>query len=221
MQTDGHDPPIEPGKRLTATQVEDQFRELFQAELAKSAHTIESVARQLGMTGRNLQRILNGQQKLTAGMLVDIGNALAIDKTRATVAVERFSDWRAYYDATLIIAVDLLKPVVETVNQLTTTPLDPLHPKAIEQLSTWIAETVINTSTRSVRAARNWNLPARSEQARRLSPCPLGRQSLPICQYPPDVVLRFGNPRYPLHLSNPARSGIIGCQGQPRFGEFP
>lgn len=143
MQTDGHDPPIEPGKRLTATQVEDQFRELFQTELAKSAHTVESVARQLGMTGRNLQRILNGQQKLTAGMLVDIGNALAIDKTRAAVAVERFSDWRAYYDATLIIAVDLLKPVVETVNQLTTTPLDPLHPKAIEQLSTWIAETVI------------------------------------------------------------------------------
>ena len=131
------------GTRLSPEEVVAQFRELFQAELARSPGTLESTARCLGMTARNLQRILNGQQKLTASMLVDFGNVLALDKSRATMAIERFSDWRAYYDPTMIIAVDLLKPVVEKIHELTTTSMEPLHPKAVEQLSRWIAEIVI------------------------------------------------------------------------------
>lgn len=129
--------------RLSPDEVVAQFRELFQAEMARSPETLESTARCLGMTGRNLQRILTGQQKLTASLLVDFGNVLSLDKSRATMAIERFADWRAYYDPTVIIAVDLLKPVVEMIHALTTTALEPLHPKAVEQLSRWIAEIII------------------------------------------------------------------------------
>lgn len=130
-------------RQLTSAEVEAQFRALFQSEIVKSTHTAASMSRQLGMTARNLRRILNGEQKLCAAMLVDIGQVLGIDIMRATIAIARFGDWRAYGDATLIIAVDLLKPVVQMVNEQATISLEPLHPKAIGQLSRWIAETVI------------------------------------------------------------------------------
>lgn len=123
--------------------VADQFRLLFQAELMNSTQSVDTIAKKLGMTSRNLQRIIYGQQKLTAANLVEIGDALSIDKARATVAVERFQDYRMYYDAALTIAVNLIKPVVEMINHHATTSLEPLHPKAAAELANRVGETVI------------------------------------------------------------------------------
>ena len=130
-------------ERLSSERVDEQFRQLFQKHLLQSDLTLPTVADRLGMSPRNLQRILSGAQKMTTQLLVDFGNALEIDKTRAVVAIERFQDWRTYYDPTLIMAVDLLRPVVEMVNRQSTKALEPLHPKAIQQLAGWISETVI------------------------------------------------------------------------------
>ncbi len=135
-----HEPPQELTK---GERVEEHFRQLFQNEMTRSAQSVETVAKKLGMTRRKFQRIIYGQTKITAANLVEIGDALAIDKSRATIAVERFQDWRCYYDPALMIAVDLIKPVVEMINHLSTTSLEPLHPKAAEQLSKRVAETVI------------------------------------------------------------------------------
>ena len=80
---------------------------------------------------------------MTTQLHVELGKALGIDITRAVVAVEGFKDWRAYYDPTLIIAVDLLIPVIKMINERSPGGVDRLHPKAIQQLAGWISETVI------------------------------------------------------------------------------
>lgn len=130
-------------KRLKPNAVEEQFRNLFQGHIDKRQVTLGKAAERMEMSPRNLQRILAGEQKMTIQVLVDLGNAFAIDKSRAVVAVERFQRWQAYYDPTLITAMDLLRPVVERMNAKGGIT-EPLHPKAIEQLATWIADTIID-----------------------------------------------------------------------------
>lgn len=135
---------IQPAPRkLTPAEVEDQFRELLQAAMTKSAHTTESLSLQLGMTARNLRRILNGQQKLTTAILIHLGDALGIDTTRATCAIVQFGNWRIYYDAALGIAADILRPVVEWINQYSTAPIEPLHPIASGQLVKLVGERIV------------------------------------------------------------------------------
>ena len=68
-----------PALQRKGERVEDQFRLLFQAELMNSTQSVDTIAKELGMTSRNLQRIIYGQQKLTAANLVEIGDALSID----------------------------------------------------------------------------------------------------------------------------------------------
>lgn len=130
-------------ERLSWERVEEQFRQLFQNHLLQSHQSVPLVAARLGMSARNLHRILSGAQKMTTQLHVELGKALGIDITRAVVAVEGFKDWRAYYDPTLIIAVDLLIPVIKMINERSPGGVDRLHPKAIQQLAGWISETVI------------------------------------------------------------------------------
>ena len=130
-------------ERLSWERVEEQFRQLFQNHLLQSRQSVPLVAARLGMSARNLHRILSGAQKMTTQLHVQLGKALGIDITRAVVAIAGFKDWRTYYDSTLIIAVDLLIPVIEMINERSPGGVDRLHPKAIQQLAGWISETVI------------------------------------------------------------------------------
>lgn len=142
-------PPPAPGDddetydRLNANQVEAQFRMLFQEVVANSPTTVGEYAARLGINTRKFQRLLYGQTPLSIQMLVAIGNALELDKTRAVIAIERFADWRAYYDPTVIVAVDLIKPVVDLLNSVPNALMEPLHPKATQQLAKWIVDTVL------------------------------------------------------------------------------
>lgn len=130
-------------QRLSPTAVEEQFRILFHNHIEERQITLGKAAERMEMSPRNLQRILAGDQKMTTQLLVELGNAFAIDKSRAVVAIERFQSWQAYYDPTLITAVDLLRPVVERINARGGVA-EPLHPKAIEQLANWIADVIID-----------------------------------------------------------------------------
>lgn len=128
--------------RLSPAEVEDQFRQLFQHHLERRQITLAQAAGRMRMSPRNLQRILAGDQRLTTQLLIEFGNALELDKSRAVIAIERFRDWRTYYDPTLESAVDLLRPVIERINQAGGVS-EPLHPKAIEQLASWVAEVIV------------------------------------------------------------------------------
>lgn len=123
--------------------IENQFRNFFRDTLRDSAISIASVAAHLNMGERNLQRILAGKYRLTATMLVDLAQVLEIDMGRAWVAIALFGDLRHYDDPILVVAVDLIGPLVDSIRRDLQTPLEPLHPKATTQLSQWIADTVI------------------------------------------------------------------------------
>lgn len=129
--------------RLSPDQVEEQFRELFQAEQAASQLSVAEVARRVGLSKRSYQRLLAGETRFTAALLVSIGNALGINKSRATFVVEHFQDWRRYSDPTLIVAFDLIKPVVAMIIEAGSPALEPLHPQANEQLAKWISLMII------------------------------------------------------------------------------
>lgn len=128
---------------LSPEEVEDQYRQLFREALKRSSFSLEGLARELDMGERNLQRILSGKYQLKTTVMFAICMVLGIDKSRACIAIERFGNWEFYDDPGVMIAVDLIRPVVENINNATSNSLEPLHPKATVQLSNWIAETVI------------------------------------------------------------------------------
>lgn len=123
--------------------IEDEFRRFFRDALKGSPTTLGNVAKLLNMGERNLQRILTGKYRLTTATLTELGQILEIDMGRAWLAIALFGDLKLYDDPTLIIAVDLIEPLVRNIRQDLPYPLEPLHPKATMQLSNWIAATVI------------------------------------------------------------------------------
>lgn len=80
---------------------------------------------------------MTGETRFTAALLVSIGNVLGVNKSRATFVVEHFQDWRRYSDPTLVVAFDLIKPVVAMIIESGSPALHPLQPQANEQLAKW------------------------------------------------------------------------------------
>ena len=134
---------IKPVAKLTPEQVEEQFRELYQAEQASFELSVADVARRIGLSKRSYQRLLAGETRFIAALLVAIGNALGINKSRATFVVEHFQDWRRYSDPTLIVAFDLIKPVVAMIIESGSPAIEPLQPQVNEQLAKWISLMII------------------------------------------------------------------------------
>lgn len=122
----------------------ESFVALFSHKMRDKKITRNDVASRLQWHRNRLYRVFAQPRGTKAEDLLAISNALDIDHMRATVAIGGFGDWRMYYDSALIIVMDLIKPVVETVDEMTTTSLEPLRSYAKDQFSRWIAETLVN-----------------------------------------------------------------------------
>lgn len=134
---------IDESTKLSPSEAEEQFRLLIQSEQSVSSKSQSKIANEVGLKIRKYQRILSGQQPLSAALLNDLTTALGIDKPRAIFAIDRYKDWHRYYDPTLKVAVDLLPLVVDAFNADDMCSIEPMHPRALEQLAKWIAETII------------------------------------------------------------------------------
>lgn len=128
---------------LTPAEVEDQFRLLFQDAQRASPYTTPQVAEMLGMNARTYQRLLYGPSRFSAAQLTAIGEVLGLDKSRGTVAIQRFKDYRYYYNPYLTIAIDMLQRIVELLERSELPMCTDLPPEAMNQLTEHIAKTII------------------------------------------------------------------------------
>lgn len=128
---------------LSPDEIEEQFRLLFQEAQRRSPCTIAQVAEKLGIGTRTYQRFLNGPSRFSTAQLTAIGEVLGLDKSRAAVAIQRFKDYRQYYNPHLAIAVNMVQDVVEILDQSDLPMCTELTPQAHKQLTRHIANTII------------------------------------------------------------------------------
>lgn len=119
------------------------LRALLVNEIETRKLTLTELSKDMGYSRRTLGRMLSGEKQLSVHNILTMCNALGIDRLIAWFAIECMDDWNYYHDATLQIALRLLKPVILKINERATSAIEPLSAGALEILSDWIANTVI------------------------------------------------------------------------------
>ena len=132
----------------------DAFLALIQHHIAKDARSISDLAEILGISRRQLGRMLSGRRPLRLSELRTITDLLGIERARATFAIEIIGDWQAYNDPELGLVMQLMKPVVAKLIDRANFPIEPLTQKAEDRLSDWLVRTII-TNEEQIRNRRD------------------------------------------------------------------
>lgn len=115
---------------------------------------MEGLAQKMGISRRQLGRMLSGRRPLRLAELRALTDLLGIDRARASVAIELLGDWRYYDDPGLNIVMRLLPPVVAKLSERADFPIEILTETAQERLSDWLADTII-TNEEQIRNRRD------------------------------------------------------------------
>lgn len=132
----------------------DAFLALIRHHIAKDARSISDLAEILGVSRRQLGRMLSGRRPLRLSELRPITDLLGIDRARATFAIEIMGDWQCYDDPELGLMMQLMKPVVAKLIERAKFPIEPLTQKAEDRLSDWLVRTII-TNEEQIRNRRD------------------------------------------------------------------
>jgi hypothetical protein len=119
------------------------YRALIAHEIEKQRLTLTALAEKTGYNRRSLKRMITGKQELRCRDIITICAAIGIDRQSASYAIETMGSWEYYYEVSLGIVLSLSKPILSKIIDQATAAMEPLSPAALEQLSDWIAETVI------------------------------------------------------------------------------
>lgn len=119
------------------------YRSLIAHEIGRRKLTITALAKETGYNRRSLTRMITGEQELRCRDIITICAAIGIDRLSASYAIETMGNWEYYYEVSLGIVLSLAKPILSKIIDQATAAMEPLSPAALEQLSDWIAETVI------------------------------------------------------------------------------
>lgn len=130
------------------------LRDLICDMIERDSRSLGEIANKAKMSRRQLGRILAGEKPLRLVDLRLLSEVLQIDRARAVVAIEVLGDWRSYDDPALRIMMRLIGPVVDKLNAGTDFPIEPLTGPAENQLSDWLARTII-TNEEQIRHRRN------------------------------------------------------------------
>lgn len=115
---------------------------------------MSDLAEVLGISRRQLGRMLSGHRPLRLAELRALTDLLGIDRARATIAIEVIGDWQCYDDPGLNIVARLLHPVVSKLRERSDFPIEPLTMPAQDRLSDWLADTII-TNEEQIRNRRD------------------------------------------------------------------
>ncbi|MDE2441980.1 MAG: helix-turn-helix transcriptional regulator [Betaproteobacteria bacterium] len=121
----------------------DAFLALIRQHVSQETRSMSDLAEVLGISRRQLGRMLNGLRPLRVAELEALTDLLGIDRARARVAIELIGDWQAYDDPGLGVMMRLLEPVVTRLRDRAEVPVQPLTKPAQERLSIWIADTIL------------------------------------------------------------------------------
>ena len=132
----------------------DAFLALIRHHIAKDVRSISDLAEILGISRRQLGRILSGRRPLRLSELRTLTDLLAIDRARATFAIEVIGDWQCYDDPGLGVVMRLMVPVFAKLSERAKFPIEALTQKAEDRLSDWLAKTII-TNEEQIRNRRD------------------------------------------------------------------
>jgi hypothetical protein len=119
------------------------FLALVRHHIELDSRSLSQLAGLLGISRRQLGRMLAGQRPLRLVELRALTDLLEIDCARASVAVEVMGDWRSYDDPGLCIVMQMLKSIVTGLNDKAHIPIEPLTKPALNTLSNWLIDTII------------------------------------------------------------------------------
>ena len=133
---------------------------LINHHVFKGSRSMSDIAADLGISRRQLGRMLSGRRPLRIAEFRALTHLLQIDRTRAIVAIELIGDWKCYDDPGLNIVMHLLPPVVSKLRDRAEFAIQPLTKPAQNRLSDWLANTII-TNEEQIRHRRDTfiNLP--------------------------------------------------------------
>ncbi len=132
----------------------DAFLALIRHHVDKDRRTLSDLAELLGISRRQLGRILDGKKPMRLAELRALTDMLGIDRARATVAIEMMGDWQSYDDPGLCIVMRMLKPVVTKLCERADFSLEPLTEPAQDTFTDWLADSII-TNEVQIRDRRN------------------------------------------------------------------
>lgn len=132
----------------------DAFLALIKYHVGRDARPLCDIAHMLGISRRQLGRMLSGHRPIRLGEFKTLTDLLGIDRARATVAIEIIGDWQSYDDPGLNIMMGLLVPAVTKLRDRADFTIEPLTRPAQEKLSDWLADSII-TNEQQIRNRRD------------------------------------------------------------------
>ena len=132
----------------------EAFLALINHHVGNDSRSMSDLAEILGISRRQLGRMLSGSRPLRIAELRSLTDLLGIDRARATVAIEVIGDWQSYDDPGLNVAMRLLQPVVSKLRERADFAIQPLTKPAQDRLSDWLADTII-TNEEQIRLRRD------------------------------------------------------------------
>jgi transcriptional regulator with XRE-family HTH domain len=138
----------------------DAILALLRHHIDLDSRSLSQLAGQLGISRRQLGRILGGQRPLRVVDLRALTDLLEIDCARASVAIEVMGDWHSYDDPGLCIVMQMLNSVVTGLNDKAHIPIEPLTKPAQNTLANWLIDTIIANQEQILRRREAFiNLP--------------------------------------------------------------
>ncbi|HWU01785.1 MAG TPA: hypothetical protein VN222_03510 [Novosphingobium sp.] len=132
----------------------ESHRALLSNKINRDGRPLAEIAALAKMSRRQLGRILAGQKPLRLSDLRRLSDILGLNAARAVIAIEVIGDWSAYDEPMLEILIGMLAPVFKKVDARADFPMEPLTDKAQEELTTWLANTLV-TNQAQIRQRRD------------------------------------------------------------------
>lgn len=130
------------------------FLALINHHIGKDARPMSVLAELMGISRRQLGRMLSGHRPLRIADFQALTDLLGIDRARAIVAIELIGDWQSYDDPGLSIVMCLLPAIVSKLRDRSTFSIQPLPKPAQERLTDWLANSII-TNEEQIRSRQD------------------------------------------------------------------
>jgi len=126
-----------------ATAMSIGHRALINHHIGQSSRSIADLAQDLGVSRRQLKRILSGDTPLRLEAIVALYARLGIDRQRALMAIDVLGDWQRYFDTNLGVILQLVQPVLAALDTSAEFAIEPLTGPAVARFAEWLANAII------------------------------------------------------------------------------
>lgn len=134
----------EPGPgNCVATAISAGHRALFKHQIRQGARSLDGLAAELHISRRQLSRILDGTTPMRLEAIVALANLLGVDRERAFMAIAVLGDWQRYFDANLLVILQLVQPLLQRLDLLAEVAIEPLSTPAVDRLAQWLADAIV------------------------------------------------------------------------------